>query len=151
MWGSDPLLLEEDLCNCDILSVWELLIQGCDSDYTLLSPPLLLISLWFLLYIFRHIKSSLLVFRLLCKELLWFAPGTGEFRVFLLCYAMPSWTHSPLLGSWFYNCSPFFIYEDLELTLLSDIVNPLPKEKNLKCLLNNKKEFHMTLVSFKLL
>ena len=49
VWGSDPLLLEENLSNCDYPSFVGHPSRGVGLDYTA-SPLLLPILLWFLLY-----------------------------------------------------------------------------------------------------
>ena len=58
MWGPDPLLLGENLCNCNYSPICGSLTQGYGSG----SPPLLPVLLWFLLYLFSCRRSLLLVF-----------------------------------------------------------------------------------------
>ena len=62
MWGSDPSLLGGNFCNCDYPPLCGLLTRVVGLDYTVF-PPLLLVSLLFLLYIFCCRKSFLLEFR----------------------------------------------------------------------------------------
>lgn len=62
LWGSNPLLLKENLCSCDYLTLCGLPTHRCGLDYTT-SLPLLSISSWFLLYalVVENIFSSLQV------------------------------------------------------------------------------------------
>ena len=62
IWGPELSLLGENPCSCDYTLVCGMPTGGVGLDYTV-SPPLLPVSLWFLLYIFSCEKSFLLVFR----------------------------------------------------------------------------------------
>lgn len=62
MWGSDPLILGENLCNCDSSPVCGSPESGVSLDYTA-SLPLLPISLWFLRYSFCCRRFFLIVFQ----------------------------------------------------------------------------------------
>ena len=60
--GSYPSVLRENFCNCNYPPFVGRPPKGMGLDSTL-SPPLLHIFLWFLLYIFSCRRSFLLVFR----------------------------------------------------------------------------------------
>ena len=58
MWGSELSLLWENLCNITILQFVGCLPRDMGFDY-IASPPLLLVSFWFLLYVFSYRRSFL--------------------------------------------------------------------------------------------
>lgn len=77
MWGLNPICLREGLHICDIPHTYESVSGGTHPHWT--NPlPLLLFSMWLLIYIFSCSRAVLLVFRLSLANIVLYVPLTLE-------------------------------------------------------------------------